>query len=224
MDDGHHQPARRLCGEAQVDVAQLHDLLGLDVDARVELGELREAGNADPREQRHQADAGLGVDGLDLVLGGHQSGRVDVDPGRDVGDLATAGGHLVGDRLAHTTQRDPYVASPLPRDRTRRGGRVDGPERGFHVGPADHLPGPGGSQPGQVDSRVLGQSSNDRRDDLGRQGRCGDGGFGHARRGRPLPAESRAQAQMTLLVPKSWRRMTSPGDDGSALSPRCRTR
>src|SRR5664279_5290061 len=117
MHNGHDKSARRLSSEAQVDVAKLHDLLGFDVHPRVELWKLRESGDADPREQRQQTDAGNGVDCLDLVLGGHQAGRVDVDPGGRRGDLASAPGQLVRDRLAHATERSSYVVSAVRADR-----------------------------------------------------------------------------------------------------------
>src|SRR5450759_3096677 len=162
VHDGHHEAARRLGGEAQVDVAQLNDLLGLDVDACVELGELPEPGHADPCEQRQQADAGSRVDGLDLVPGRHQGGRVDVDPGRDVRDLVSTGGHLVGDRLAHATQGDPYVASAVSADRTVCRWDLADLQGALDVGSTDHLAGAGGSEVGQVDSPVPGQLSDDR--------------------------------------------------------------
>ena len=171
MDDGHHEPARRLCCEAQVDSPQLHQLLGLEVDTCVELGELLESRHADPRQQGKEADTSFGVGGSDLVSRRHQSGRVDVDPGGDVGDLATTCGHLVGDHLAYTTQRDPYVVSPVRANGTVGWGQAAGPERGLYIGPADHSAGPGGSQAGQVNSPVLGQFSHYGRDDLGRQSR-----------------------------------------------------
>src|ERR1035437_1613467 len=163
VHNGNDQSAWRLGGEAQVDVANLYDLLRVDVHPRVELWELRESGDADPREQGQQSDAGAGIDRLELVLGGYQGGCVDVNPGGRFGDLAPAGGHLDRDRLAQAPQRDPYVARPVLADRTVCQGHFArghpdpaDAQRSLDIGPADDVARAGRSQACKVDLVVPG--------------------------------------------------------------------
>ena len=91
VDHRYDEPARRLRREAEVDPCQLHDLLALGVDPGVQLGEAAQPRHDDAGHQRQHADAGVWSHRPDRVPGLHQRGRVGVDPGGRVGDLAAAG-------------------------------------------------------------------------------------------------------------------------------------
>ncbi len=131
VDDRYDEAARGLGGEAQVDPRELHDLLALGVDPGVQLREAVQPGHDDAGHQRQHADARVGAQCPDRVLGLHQRGRVGVDPGGRVGDLATAGGHPVGDGPTHAPQRDVQVVRGTGRPRT--GGDGCGTRRVRHA-------------------------------------------------------------------------------------------
>ena len=92
-------------------------------------GKRRSPATDDAGHQRQHADAGVWSHRPDRVPGLHQRGRVGVDPGGRVGDLAAAGRHPVGDGPTDAAQGDVQVLRGASRP-CRGGGGTGRPRDG----------------------------------------------------------------------------------------------
>src|SRR5215207_7575837 len=178
-DDGNDEPAFGLGREAEIDVRELDDLLA--VHAGVELGVTTEPGHHEAGQQSQHTDGDVRIGTAERVARLDESGRVDVDPGRDIGDLATAAGHFVGHSSPDATQWDPDLPVLALID-----GSADG---GLDVTTEHDAGWARSAQPGHVETPVAGEPAHHRGDHarrrlvpIGHPDVCGRGS-GHGLRG-----------------------------------------